>query len=80
MSATRLAGFVHGKGIAESVNYTLSMVGGAHGGPVDNTSWNKSFHGDQEIVADKYQLCARHIEAQPIIPTYQSTFGSIARG
>lgn len=65
------AGFVHGKGIAESVNYTLNMVGGAHGGPVDNSSWNKSFHGDQEIVADKYQLCARHIEPKPIMPTYQ---------
>jgi hypothetical protein len=62
---------VRGKGIAESVNYTLNMVGGSHGGPVDNTSWNKSFHGDQEIVADKYQLCARHVEPQPVVPTYQ---------
>lgn len=43
-----------GKGIAPLVNYTLSMVGGAHGGILDNSSsnpWNKSFHGDQEIVA-----------------------------
>ena len=31
---------------------------------MDNTTWNKSFHGGQEIVADKFQLCARHAEAQ----------------
>ena len=31
---------------------------------MDNTTWNKSFHGGQEIVADKFQLCARHVEAQ----------------
>jgi hypothetical protein len=47
------------------------MVGGSNGGPVDNTTWNKSFHGDQEIVAEKYQLCARHISPEPIAPTYQ---------
>ena len=36
---------------------------------MDNTTWNKSFHGGQEIVADKFQLCARHAEAQrgPIV-------------
>ena len=38
---------------------------------MDNTTWNKSFHGGQEIVADKFQLCARHAEAQrgPIVGT-----------
>eukprot|EP00729_Bicosta_minor_P009196 gene9195-22357_t len=54
-----------GTGIKEIVNYTLNMVGGTHGGPVTNTTWNSSFHGNQEIVADKYQLCAKDVEANP---------------
>jgi hypothetical protein len=41
------------------------MVGGTHGGPVTNATWNKSFHGDQEILADKFQLCSRDLEANP---------------
>ena len=45
---------------------------------MDNTTWNKSFHGGQEIVADKFQLCARHAEAQrgPIVGTPQPCSGS----
>ena len=53
------------QGIKDIVNYTLNMVGGSHGGPInqsDSGSWNKSFHGDQEIVAEQYQLCARELE------------------
>ena len=29
-----------------------------------NTTWNSSFHGSQEIVADKYQLCAKDVEVR----------------
>lgn len=50
---------VDGSGIAEIVNFTEFFVGGKHGGPVDDSSWNTSFHGPQEIVGDKYHLCAR---------------------
>ena len=32
-------------GIQQIVNYTNNIVGGTHGGPVTNTSWNSSFHG-----------------------------------
>jgi len=46
--------FTNGHGIADAVNYTLNMVGGTSGGLIDNTTDNKSFHGDQEIVAEKY--------------------------
>jgi hypothetical protein len=53
---------LHGTGIAEILNFTLNMVGGTSGGPIDNTTDTKSFHGDQEIVAEKYQLCARQQE------------------
>ena len=46
--------FENGHGVAQVVNYTLNMVGGTSGGLIDNTSDTKSFHGDQEIVAEKY--------------------------
>lgn len=49
-------------GIRNFINYTLYMVGGTNGGPVTNTTWDKSFHGPQEIVVDKYQLCAKDLE------------------
>ena len=42
-----------GRGIAEIVNFTLNMVAGPDCGPIDNTTEGKSFHGDQEIVAEK---------------------------
>eukprot|EP00937_MAST-01D_sp_MAST-1D-sp2_P004804 g4804.t1 len=63
--------FQNGHGIAEVVNYTLNMVGGAGGGLIDNTTDSKSFHGDQEIVAEKYFLCARQLEPELGIGTYQ---------
>lgn len=65
--------FVHGVGVKDIVNYTLNMVGGSHGGPLEPNSsqWNSSFHGDQEIVADKYQLCARALEPAPVVGTYK---------
>lgn len=52
-----------GTGIRDIVNFTQSFVGGKHGGHVTNETWNSSFHGDQEIVADKYMLCAKHLDA-----------------
>lgn len=51
------------------VNFTQSFVGGTKGGPVTNTTWNTSFHGKQEIVGDKFQLCAAHFEPGPV-PSY----------
>ena len=69
--------FVHGSGIAGVVNYTLNMVSGSHGGPISPNStgdWNSSFHGDQEIVADKFQLCSRAME-QRTDPTTASSAG-----
>jgi hypothetical protein len=51
-----------GRGIKSHVNYTLNMVGGTSGGLIDNTSDTKSFHGSQEITAEKYFLCAREHE------------------
>ena len=57
--------FVHGKGVAESVNYTLNMVGGTHGGAVDNSSWNKSFHGDQEVrMAQTFRSAIHFVKSQ----------------
>ena len=68
--------FVHGYEISTLVNYTLNMVGGSHGGPLGNstTAWNSSFHGNQEIVADKYQLCSRDLE-QKTNPTTATNAG-----
>jgi hypothetical protein len=59
-----------GTGIKEIVNYTLNMVGGTSGGLIDSSSDDKSFHGNQEIVAEKYFLCARQLEADLGIGTY----------
>ena len=56
---------------SQLVNYTLNMVGGTSGGPIDNTTDTKSFHGDQEIVAEKYILCAREMEPNQGIGSYQ---------
>ena len=53
------------------MNYTLNMVGGTSGGLIDNTSDSKSFHGAQEITAEKYFLCARQLEPNLGIGTYQ---------
>ena len=63
--------FENGHGVAQVVNYTLNMVGGTSGGLIDNTSDTKSFHGDQEIVAEKYFLCARQLEPNLGLGTYQ---------
>jgi hypothetical protein len=60
-----------GTGIKEIANFTLHMVGGVDGGPVNSTTDTKSFHGPQEVVADKYQLCARMIEPQFGIDAYR---------
>ena len=71
--------FVRGKGIAPLVNYTLNMVGGSHGGPIANStdgSWNKSFHGDQEIVADKYQVLALASRFASLSPHFSPAFRS----
>eukprot|EP00940_MAST-03C_sp_MAST-3C-sp2_P003233 g3233.t1 len=48
-----------GHGIAEIVNFTEYFVGGKNGGPVNDDTWNTSFHGPQEIVGDKFHLCAK---------------------
>merc|ERR1740130_293298 len=61
----------NGKGIKEVVNYTVNWVGGTSGGPIDNKTDTKSFHGDQEIVAEKYISCARELEPNQGIGTYQ---------
>mmetsp|Transcript_67128 Transcript_67128/g.158390 ORF Transcript_67128/g.158390 Transcript_67128/m.158390 type:complete len:248 (+) Transcript_67128:34-777(+) len=50
---------VDGAGIAESVTFQEYFVGGKHGGPVTNATWNTSFHGPGEILGDKFHLCAR---------------------
>jgi hypothetical protein len=56
------------KGIA---NFSLNMVGGVEGGPVNSTTDTMSFHGYQEVLADKYQLCARESEADYGVGTYR---------
>lgn len=61
----------NGHGVKDLVNYTLNMVGGAKGGLIDNTTDGKSFHGAQEIVAEKYQLCARAQEPSSGLGSYQ---------
>mmetsp|Transcript_36063 Transcript_36063/g.82129 ORF Transcript_36063/g.82129 Transcript_36063/m.82129 type:complete len:218 (-) Transcript_36063:80-733(-) len=48
-----------GQGIAEIVDFREYFVGGKEGGKVTNVTWNTSFHGPQEIVGDKFHLCAR---------------------
>ena len=53
---------IDGGGIQEIVNFTEYFVGDKSGGPVSNSSWstvNTSFHGPQEIMGDKFYLCAR---------------------
>ena len=55
----------HRKGtLAPAINFTLNMVAGRVGGPVNSSTDTESFHGPQEVVADKYQLCARALEPQ----------------
>ena len=60
-----------GRGIAPIVNFTLNMVGGTSGGLINNSSDTKSFHGSQEITAEKYFLCARQLEPNLGIGSYQ---------
>ena len=60
-----------GTGILNVVNFTLNMVAGLEGGPVNSTTDAESFHGPQEVVADTYQLCAREIEPQFGVGSYQ---------
>ena len=36
------------------VDFTQYYVGGKHGGPVTNSSWNSSFHGYGEVMGDRY--------------------------
>jgi hypothetical protein len=62
--------FEHGTGIKGAVNFTLNMVAGLEGGPVNSTTAAESFHGPQEVVADKYQLCARAIEPKFGLDSY----------
>ena len=69
--ALAIGGRAAAPGIKELVNYTLNMVGGGSGGLIDNSSSAKSFHGDQEIVAEKYFLCARDQEPSNGLGTYQ---------
>ena len=76
MSSTLLTDFNHrclenGVGIKQIMNYTLNMVAGPNGGTIDTTTENTSFHGDQEIVAEKYMLCAREQESNLGLGTYQ---------
>ena len=61
----------HGTGIKDVINFTLNMVGGTVGGPVNRTSDTKSFHGPQEVLAEKYQLCARELEPNFGLSKYQ---------
>ena len=54
---------VNGTGnIRDIIDFNQSFVGGSSGGPVDDDSWNSSFHGYQEAVGDTYFLCARYYE------------------
>ena len=54
---------VNGTGnIRDIIDFNQSFVGGSSGGPVDDDSWNSSFHGYQEVVGDTYFLCARYYE------------------
>ena len=76
MTTTLTSDFVgrcleNGTGIKNVIDFTLNMVGGTEGGPVNSTSDTKSFHGPQEVVAEKYQLCAREIEPSFGVGSYQ---------
>ena len=52
------------------INFTLNMVGGKNGG-ANYTKGDDSFHGSQEITAEKYQLCARQLDPGHGIPNWQ---------
>jgi hypothetical protein len=43
------------------VNFTQYYVGGKHGGKVTSATWNSSFHGYDEVMGDRYQLCAHEL-------------------
>jgi hypothetical protein len=43
------------------VNFTQFYVGGKHGGHVTSATWNASFHGYDEVMGDRYQLCAKEL-------------------
>jgi len=53
------------------INFTLNMVAGRVGGRVNSSTDTESFHGPQEVVADKYQLCARALEPNGGLGSYQ---------
>jgi hypothetical protein len=59
-------GCLRGKpGMLALVNFSQSFVGGTNGGPVNASTWNSSFHGYDEVVGDRYQLCARELDPEP---------------
>ena len=45
-----------GENIKRAVDFRVHAVGGKVGGHVTNETWNTSFHGGAEIVADKYGI------------------------
>ena len=76
MTTTWTTNFFHqclelGTGIATVANFTLNIVAGLEGGPVNSTTDAESFHGPQEVAADTYQLCARAIESEFGVGSYQ---------
>jgi len=56
--------------VAPLINYTLNMVGGKKGG-ANYTPGQDSFHGGQEITAERYQLCARELEPGFGVPAWR---------
>jgi hypothetical protein len=47
------------------VRFSQHYVGGTEGGPVNGSTWNSSFHGYDEVMGDRYQLCARDLDPRP---------------
>ena len=37
-------------------------MGGKVGGAINASTWNSSFHGYQEVMGERYQLCARSLD------------------
>ena len=61
-------------GLSSKINFTLNMVAGRVGGPVNSSTDTESFHGPQEVVADKYQLCARALEPNDGLGSYPTAY------
>ena len=66
MTSTWFSAFFDGclKGkpsMMELVNFTQFYVGGKHGGHVTSATWNSSFHGYDEVMGDRFQLCAKEL-------------------